>query len=123
MDRSTCAVQHIQKHHLRGALSFHDLDGLISYLQKQEPDAAQFVEDHIKAPLAPLLALSGRSVISLSLFAQTLGEVAEAMAATRPSGTDDAVLKLWSGAAGEAAASYWQSSPPMAPIMRCQLQR
>ena len=107
MDRSEfrAQFQHIQKHHLRGALSFHDLDGLISYLQKQEPDAAQFVEEHIKAPLAPLLALSGRSVIPLSLFAQTLGEVAEAMAATRPSGTEDAVLKLWSGAAGEAAAN------------------
>ena len=90
---------------LRGPLAFHDIEGLLAD-ESVPAELKQFVQEHIKAPLSPLLAAKGDA--SLADCAKLVGTVAEAFAATSPEDTSDAILRLWSGPMGEAGANALQ---------------
>ena len=88
--------------HLRGALAFDDLTGLMAHLS-DAPKMQQFVQDHLLAPLMPLLETDG--TCALGECAQLIGNVAENFAATHLDGAAEAALRLWSGPEGEAASN------------------
>ena len=95
----------LNRHYLRGPLSFDDGEGLLAHLGK-EPELQNFAKDHLLGPLAPLIAASGEA--SLADCARLLGQVAEDFTATKADDEGEAVLRLWSGPEGEAAANALQ---------------
>lgn len=95
----------LNKSLLRGPLAFDTVEGLL--LDDTVPaDIKDFVQHHIKRPLAPLLEAQGEA--SLADCARTIGAVAEAFAASSDEETAEAILRLWSGPMGEAAAQALQ---------------
>ena len=103
----------LNKRYLRGALSFDDGAGLVAHLGK-EPELQDFVKKHLLEPLAPLLeaniGVSGEAngQASLADYARLLGQVAEDFCATKSDDEGEAMMRLWSGPEGEAAANALQ---------------
>ena len=98
-------MNELNKDHLRGNLLFDDVAGLLAHLGKT-PELKTFVQTHLITPLSPLLIADGTA--SLSDCAALLGSVAERFAATSDEDTSEAVLRLWAGPAGQAAAQALQ---------------
>ena len=95
----------INKQHLRGTLSISTLEELIKSLEGISDERAAFLREHLQVALAPLQKLASRSMISLAKAANSLGQVAEALASQSRDGEAQAVHALWSGPEGEGAAT------------------
>lgn len=98
-------INQLNRKYLRGALPFDDCEGLVAHLAK-DPEMQDFVKTHLIAPLAPLLEADGTA--ALSDCASLLGSVAEAFTATQKANEAEAVLRLWEGPEGGAAATALQ---------------
>ena len=97
----------INKRYLRGTLSISSLDELIQLLDERAPDDALFLQEGLQHALAPLKELASAQILSLAKAANSLGQVAERLAAKGDSqdAEAEAVHSLWSGPEGEGAAN------------------